>query len=183
MSKKVMRLSSLLLTFLVRFAPSIRCIPFEATYENDGLDQNVDGESPLYDNFDTSPLSSIDLTPDLMFADANDQCSTLNIAPNRKARARDAVCSPEEPLPPSDLAIPTLDSSFDTEGLCPFDLNLRLSVLVCGKPVTLEGLTPDAVSTVEEASLCKFIKAPKGILTFHPRSASFFSDLLNRYII
>ena len=135
----------------------------ETNYENEVSNPDEDAYPLLYDDFDLTFQPNVDPIPSPMVADAYDQCSTSDISPRGKIRAREAVCRPEEAATSTDLAIPTLDGSFDTENLCPFDMNMKLRVLVCGKPATVEGLTPDTITTVIEASSCKFMRLSKEV--------------------
>lgn len=173
------RSSTFLVLLLIHFISSVGCIPQEVADE-DGIPSLDGDEFPLlYDDSDLGFQSFLDPTPNLISAEAGDHCSTFDISPNEKVRARGAVCSDEQQAPSTALDIPDLDIYHNTEYLCPFDMKLGLRVLVCGKPVSIEGLTPDVVTTVEDARLCKFTRLLKR--DFNSRACQLFPphEILN----
>lgn len=150
------RFSAFSILLLLQYILDVRCSPEEAVYEDDLPD--LGGNEPLFDDlyWDYQPV--LDPTPNLIFAGAEEPCSGLDFTPNRKVRARETVCPADTQEPSTALDIPTLDIFQDANYLCPFDMKYGLRILVCGKPVSLEGLTPDVLTTVEDARLCKFMK-------------------------
>lgn len=151
--------SNFLVVLLIHFAYSVRCIPEEGIPDLDGYDF-----LPLYDDSDLGFQPNLDTSSNSIFADAGDPCSTFDVLQNKKIRAREAICSPKEQATPEKLTIPTLDNTYNTEYLCPFDMKSGPRVLVCGKPITTEGLIPDTLTTVEDARLCKFIRLLKELV-------------------
>lgn len=156
------RYSAILVLLLFHYASSVQCFP-EADYEDGVPDLGDDEFSSPYDesDSDTDIQPLLDPPPDLISAGAGagDDCSTFDMTPNGKIRARGAVCSSDQAPPPSTpLDIPTLDIFHDTNYLCPFDMNFGYRILVCGKPLSIYGLAPEIVTTVKEARLCKSTK-------------------------
>ena len=150
------RFSTFLTLLLVLYTLDGRCSPDEAVYEDDLPD--LSGNDPLFDDSDSYFQPLLDQTPNLIAAVAEEPCSGLNLTPNRKVRAREAVCPASSQEPSTTLEIPDLDIFHNTNYLCPFDMGIGLRVLVCGKPVSVEGLTPDILTTVQDARLCKFMR-------------------------
>lgn len=151
--------SNFLVVLLIHFAYSVRCIP-----EDGGPDLKDYDSRLLYDDSDLGFQPNLHPFSNSISADTGDPCSTFDVLPNRKIRARETMCPPKEKAAPEMLTIPTLDNTYNTEYLCPFDMKLGPRVLVCGKPVSIEGLTPDILTTVEDARLCKFMRLPKELV-------------------
>lgn len=151
------RFSTVLTLLLVQYTLDGRCSPAAAVYGDDLPD--LGGDASLFDDSDSYFQPLLDQTPNLISAGVEEPCSSLDLTPNRKVRAREAICpaGTQEPA----LDIPTLDIFQDTNYLCPFDMSFGLRVLVCGKPVSVEGLTPDLLTTVKDARLCKFMRLLK----------------------
>lgn len=150
------RFSTFLTLLLVQYTLDGRCSPQEAVYRDDL--PGLSGDDPLFDNSDSYFQPLLDQTPNLISAQAEAPCSRPDLTPDRKVRAREAICPADSQEPSTALDIPTLDIFQDTNYLCPFDMKFGLRVLVCGKPVSVEGLTPDVLTTVKDAKLCKFMR-------------------------
>ena len=150
------RFSAISILVLLQYILDVRCSPEEAVYEDDLLE--LGGNEPLFDDSYSNFQPVLDQTPNLISAGAEAPCSGLDFTSNRKVRARETVCPADTQEPSTALDVPNLDIFQDTNYLCPFDMKYGLRILVCGKPVSLEGLTPDVLTTVEDARLCKFMK-------------------------
>lgn len=133
-----------------------RCFPEDLYYGDDLPD--LGGNDPLFDDSDSDFQPLLDQTPSLISAGGEKPCSNFDLTPYRKVRARGAVCPADSQQPSTALDVPSLDIFHDVNYLCPFDMKYGLRVLVCGKPVSTEGLTPDFLTTVEDARLCKFMR-------------------------
>lgn len=155
------RFSTFLSLLLFLYVSCVWCSPEEAAYEDVISNLGDDEFPPLYDDSDSGFQPLLDSTPDLISAGSEEQCSNVDVTPNGKVRAREAACSAEQQEPSAALDIPNLDILHDTNYLCPYDMKYGFRFLVCGKPVSIEGLTPDILTTVEDARLCKLRNAER----------------------
>lgn len=153
------RYSPFLTSLLFHYVFSVWCFPEEAVY-GDGI-FDLGGIEPLFDDSDPNFQPLLDSTPALISARAEEFCSSLDITPNMKVRVRETACPADPQDPSTALDIPILDIFQDANYLCPFDMKIGLRVLVCGKPVSVDGLTPDALIDVKDARLCKSKNAEK----------------------
>ena len=194
------RFPTFLIVLLLHYAFSVRCSPEDILYQ-DSLPNLGDDElfASLYDDFslyddssphdDSSPYDDsslydnsssnfqplLDSAPNLISAGVEETCSDFDLTPNgKKVRARETQCPAEQHKSATDLDIPSIDIFQDTNYLCPFEMNLGLKVLVCGKPVSIDGLTPDVLTTVQDARLCKFPRKHLEKRTLFSAFASFF---------